>query len=128
MMIKKIVHTPNAPKAVGTYNQAVEINNLIFTSGQIGLDPVKDELVQGGIKEQASQVLKNINSILNDAGLDKSNIVKLTVFLIDLSQFPIINESFEDFFGEVEFPARSTVEVSKLPLEALVEIDCIASR
>ena len=106
----------------------VAIKDLIFTSGQVGLDPVTGTLVEGGIKDQIEQVLKNIDSILNDAGLSRKNIIKLTVFLIDLSQFNMVNESFKAFFMDVEFPARSTVEVSKLPLDALVEIECIASR
>ena len=126
--MKKVVHTPNAPKAVGTYNQAIEINNFIFTSGQVGLDPVNGTLVEGGMESEIKQVLKNIDLILCDAGLSKSNIIKLTVFLINLDQFPIVNDVFKEFFGSVTFPARSTVEVSKLPLGALVEIECIASR
>tara|TARA_Y100000588_G_C13543394_1_gene622982 strand:+ start:138 stop:521 length:384 start_codon:yes stop_codon:yes gene_type:complete len=127
-MKKIILDTPSAPKAVGTYNQAVEINNLIFTSGQIGLDPLKGQLVKGGMRLQTEQILTNIRSILMDIGLDKENIIKLTVFLIDLEQFSIVNESFQNFFSDTEFPARSTVEVSKLPLDALVEIECIAHR
>ncbi len=126
--MKKVVHTPNAPKAVGTYNQAIEINNFIFTSGQVGLDPVNSTLVEGGIESEIKQVLKNIDLILCDAGLNKSNIIKMTVFLINLDQFSVVNDVFKEFFGGVTFPARSTVEVSKLPLGALVEIECIASR
>jgi len=126
--MKKIVQTPNAPKSVGTYNQAIESNNLIFTSGQVGLDPMNNKLVEGGIGPEIDQTLKNIDSILNDADLNKKNIIKLTVFLIDLSQFDIVNKSFKRFFGSIDFPARSTVEVSKLPLGAVVEIECIASR
>jgi len=126
--MKKVVQTPNAPKSVGTYNQAIESNNLIFTSGQVGLDPINNKLVEGGIGPEIDQTLKNIDSILNDADLNKNNIIKLTVFLIDLSQFDIVNKSFKRFFGGIDFPARSTVEVSKLPLGAVVEIECIASR
>ena len=126
--MKKVVHTPNAPKAVGTYNQAIEINNFIFTSGQVGLDPVNGTLVEGGMESEIKQVLKNIDLILCDAGLSKNNIIKLTVFLINLDQFSIVNDVFKEYFGSVTFPARSTVEVSKLPLGALVEIECIASR
>ncbi len=127
-MVKIIIDTPSAPEAVGTYNQAVEINSLIFTSGQVGIDPSQGKLVEGGMKAQTDQVLRNIHYILKDTGLDKENIIKLTVFLIDLDQFSIINESFKEFFVDIEFPARSTVEVSKLPLGALVEIECVASR
>ena len=127
-MEKKILDTPNAPQAVGTYSQVVEINNLIFTSGQIGLDPLTGKLVEGGMIAQTEQILKNISLILTDIGLDKENIIKLTVFLIDLEQFSIINSSFQSFFSETAFPARSTVEVSRLPLDALVEIECVAHR
>tara|TARA_B100001142_G_C14254785_1_gene624670 strand:+ start:598 stop:978 length:381 start_codon:yes stop_codon:yes gene_type:complete len=126
--LKKIINTPNAPTAIGTYSQAVEVNNLIFTSGQVGIDPEKGKLVTGGMEAEARQVLKNIHLILIDAGLNKDNIIKLTVFLTDLNQFSIINETFKAFFEGTDFPARSTVEVSKLPLGALVEIECIASR
>ena len=127
-MDKKILDTPNAPQAVGTYSQVVEINNLIFTSGQIGLDPLTGKIVEGGMIAQTEQILKNISLILTDIGLDKKNIIKLTVFLIDLEQFSIINSSFQSFFNETVFPARSTVEVSRLPLDALVEIECVAHR
>jgi len=126
--MKKVIQTPNAPKSVGTYNQAIESNNLIFTSGQVGLDPTNNRLVEGGVGPEIDQALKNIHSILKDAGLGKCNIIKLTVFLIDLNQFDIVNKSFKSFFGTIDFPARSTVEVSKLPLGALIEIECIASR
>tara|TARA_S200000501_G_C20440035_1_gene576160 strand:- start:177 stop:557 length:381 start_codon:yes stop_codon:yes gene_type:complete len=126
--LKKVINTPNAPASIGTYSQAIEVNNLIFTSGQVGIDPAKGKLVTGGIEAEARQVLKNIHLILIDAGLNKDNIIKLTVFLTDLNQFSIINETFKAFFGGTDFPARSTVEVSKLPLGALVEIECIASR
>ena len=126
--MKKIIHTLNAPKAIGTYNQAIEASNLVFTSGQVGIDPLKGKLVTGGIKAEVEQVLKNIHLILLDTGLDKSNIIKLTVFLTDLNQFQIINDTFEVFFKNEEFPVRSTVEVSNLPLGASVEIECIASK
>ena len=126
--MKKVIHTPSAPKSIGTYNQAIESNNLIFTSGQVGIDPTNNKLVEGGLESELNQVFKNIDSILKDADLNRNNIVKLAVFLIDLNQFDIVNESFKSFFGSIEFPARSTVEVSKLPLGANVEIECIASR
>ena len=126
--MKKILETPNSPKAVGTYNQAIESGNLIFTSGQVGIDPIKNTLVEGGVRNEINQILKNIDSILDDANLNKSHIIKLTVFLTDLNQFEIVNESFKSFFGKIDFPARSTVEVSKLPLGANIEIECIASK
>ena len=126
--MKKILKTPNAPKSVGTYNQAIESNNFIFTSGQVGIDPASNKLVEGGLENEINQVLKNIDFILKDSNLGRSHIIKLTVFLIDLNQFATVNEAFKKFFGRIKFPARSTVEVSKLPLGANVEIECIASR
>ena len=126
--MKKVLDTPNSPKAVGTYNQAVESNNFIFTSGQVGIDPVTNKLVKGGLKNELNQVLNNIDTILKDSKLNRRHIVKLTVFLIDINQFNVVNSVFKKFFDSIEFPARSTVEVSKLPLGASVEIECIASR
>ena len=126
--MKKIIHTPDAPSAIGTYNQAIEINGFIYTSGQIGIEPRTGTLVDGGIKEQTMRVLNNIDAILTAAGLDNTSIIKLTVFLTDLEGFGDVNDAFQSYFGNVDFPARSTVEVSGLPLDAMVEIDCIAAR
>ncbi len=126
--MKKIIHTPDAPAAIGTYNQAVEINGFIYTSGQIGIEPGTGRLVDGGMKEQTMRVLNNIAAILTAAGLDNTSIIILTVFLTDLEGFGHVNDAFRSYFGDVDFPARSTVEVSGLPLGAMVEIECIASR
>ena len=126
--MKKIIHTPDAPAAIGTYNQAVEINGFIYTSGQIAIKPGTGTLVDGGMKEQTMRVLNNIDAILSAAGLDKTSIIKLTVFLTDLKGFGQVNDAFKSYFGDIDFPARSTVEVSDLPLKAMVEIECIASR
>ena len=126
--MKKIIHTPDAPAAIGTYNQAVEINGFIYTSGQIGIEPGTGRLVDGGMKEQTMRVLNNIDAILTSAGLDNTSIIKLTVFLTDLGGFGDVNDAFQSYFGDVDYPARSTVEVSGLPLGAMVEIECIASR
>ena len=126
--MKKIIHTPDAPAAIGTYNQAVEINGLIYTSGQIGIEPGTGTLVDVGMKEQTMRVLNNIDAILTAAGLDKTSIIKLTVFLTDVEGFGHVNAAFQSYIGNVHFPARSTVEVSGLPLGAMVEIECIASR
>ncbi len=127
-MKKSILETPSAPRAVGTYSQVVEINDFIFTSGQIGLDPNTGELVDGGMRNQTERILKNIHLMLLDVELDKENIIKLTVYLIDLKQFSVVNDLFKKFFSDNIFPVRTTVEVSKLPLDALVEIECIAHR
>ena len=126
--MRNIIKTNKAPAAIGTYSQAVESNGILFTSGQVGIDPETGEMVEGGIEDQAIRVLKNIYAILSESGLDKTSIIKLNVFLKDLDDFSIVNETFKEFFGDNEYPARTTVEVSELPLGALIEIDCIASR
>ena len=128
MQMRKIINTNKAPAAIGTYSQAVESNGIIFTSGQVGIDPETSEMVEGGVADQAIRVLKNIYAILSESGLDKTSIIKLNVFLKDLDDFSIVNDTFKEFFGDNEYPARTTVEVSELPLGALIEIDCIASR
>ena len=128
MQMRNIIKTNKAPAAIGTYSQAVESNGILFTSGQVGIDPETGEMVEGGIEDQAIRVLKNIYAILSESGLDKTSIIKLNVFLKDLDDFSIVNETFKEFFGDNEYPARTTVEVSELPLGALIEIDCIASR
>jgi 2-iminobutanoate/2-iminopropanoate deaminase len=125
--VKSIIHTPDAPTAIGTYNQGVKSNGFIFTAGQIGVDPHTGKLVSGGIKKESFRALQNIDAILRASGVDKTHIVKLTVFLTDLRGFNYVNESFRTFFGDLDFPARSTVEVSGLPLGAKVEIECVAT-
>jgi 2-iminobutanoate/2-iminopropanoate deaminase len=122
--MKKVIHTADAPAAIGTYNQAVEINGFIYTSGQIGIKPGTGTLVDGGMKEQRMRVLNNINAILTAAGLDNTSIIKLTVFLTNLEGFGDVNDAFQIYFGEVDFPARSTVEVSGLPLGSLIRSFC----
>jgi len=128
VQMRNIIKTNKAPAAIGTYSQAVESNGILFTSGQVGIDPETSEMVEGGVANQAIRVLKNIYAILSESGLDKTSIIKLNVFLKDLDDFSIVNDTFKEFFGDNEFPARTTVEVSELPLGALIEIDCIASR
>ena len=128
MQMRNIIKTNKAPAAIGTYSQAVESNGILFTSGQVGIDPETSEMVEGGVADQAIRVLKNIYAILSESGLDKTSIIKLNVFLKDLDDFSIVNDTFKEFFGDNEYPARTTVEVSELPLGALIEIDCIASR
>jgi len=123
--MKTIIHTENAPKAVGPYSQAVECNGMVFLSGQVPINPATGSLVEGDITEQTTQVLKNIEAILAEAGLTFSNIVKTTCFLTDLTNFQAFNAVYATCFTEKQ-PARSTIEVSKLPLGAMVEIECIA--
>ena len=124
--MKKILHTPDAPATIGTYNQAVQSKGFIYTAGQVGIIPGTGKIIEGGIKSETFRALQNIDAILKAAGVDKSHIVKLTVFVTDLRGFNYVNESFTAFFSGIDFPARSTVEVSGLPLNAKVEIECIA--
>tara|TARA_X000000368_G_scaffold87907_1_gene66864 strand:+ start:511 stop:897 length:387 start_codon:yes stop_codon:yes gene_type:complete len=124
--MKEIIKTSNAPSAIGTYSQGIKANGFLFTSGQIGIDPDSGKLVDGGIRSQTDRTLSNINAILNESGIQKENIIKLSVFLINLGDFEHINDSFSKFFNNSNFPARTTIEVSRLPLNALVEIDCVA--
>ncbi|MBT3589350.1 MAG: reactive intermediate/imine deaminase [Candidatus Marinimicrobia bacterium] len=126
-MSRRIIHTPDAPAAIGTYSQAVLTKGILYTSGQVGIDPHTGHMVEGGIKAETFRSLQNIEAILKAAGLTKMNIIKLTVFVTDLRGFSYVNESFETFFGHIDFPARSTVEVSALPLGAKVEIECVAT-
>ena len=124
--MKKIIKTSNAPSAIGTYSLGIKANGFLFTSGQIGIDPDSGKLVDGGIRSQTDRTLSNINAILNESGIQKESIIKLSVFLINLGDFEHINDSFSKFFNNSNFPARTTIEVSRLPLDALVEIDCVA--
>ena len=124
--IRELIQTDNAPNAVGTYSQAVSAGGFLYTSGQVGINPLTGEMVSSNTKEQCLQVLKNILAILEARNLSLVNIVKLNVFLKDLNDFGDLNDIFVDFFGKTNFPARSTIEVAGLPLGARVEIDCIA--
>ena len=123
-MTRKIIKTDRAPQAIGVYSQGVETKDLIFTSGQIPLT-ADGILVAGDFKEESRQVINNIKAILNHSGSELSDIVKLTVYLTDLTLFPQLNEVFEEFFKE-EPPARSAVEVSALPMQVRVEMEAIA--
>jgi 2-iminobutanoate/2-iminopropanoate deaminase len=123
--MKESVHTDKAPAAVGPYSQAIKANGMIFASGQIPLDPATGKLVEGGIREQTEQVLKNLKAIVEAAGSSFERVVKTTVFLADLEEFGEMNEVYSRFFPEPR-PARSTVEVARLPRDVRVEIDLIA--
>jgi 2-iminobutanoate/2-iminopropanoate deaminase len=122
---KKIVSTDKAPKAIGPYSQAVRTENLIFTAGQVGLDPVTMELVEGSVEAQTRQVLTNLKHVLESADSGLKFVVKTTVFLKDMGDFGTMNSVYAEFFPENP-PARSTVQVAGLPKGALVEIECIA--
>ena len=123
--MKKIIHTDKAPKAVGPYSQAVRAGNLVFTAGQVPIDPATGKLVQGGIKEQARQVLENLKSVLEAAGTDFSKVVKSTVFLDDLKNFVPFNEIYGEYFPKDQ-PARSAFQVAGLPMGAKIEIEMVA--
>jgi len=123
--MKKIISTKNAPQAIGPYSQAIEANGFLFCSGQIPLDPETMKLVEGDVTVQAEQVLKNVKAVLEAVGCDFSNVVKSTMFLDNMDDFVTVNEVYAKYFTE-DHPARSTVQVAKLPLGALVEIECIA--
>ena len=122
---KKIIHTEKAPAAIGPYSQAVAIGGFLFTSGQIALDPETGVLVDGDTAAQTERVLKNLAAVLEKAGCTAENVVKTTVFLADMNDFAAMNEVYGTFFKE-DPPARSAVEVAKLPKGAKVEIEAIA--
>jgi 2-iminobutanoate/2-iminopropanoate deaminase len=123
--MKERVQTDEAPKAIGPYSQAIKANGLIFASGQIPLDPSTMQIVEGGIREQTERVLKNLAAVLQASGSSLDQVVKTTVFLADLGDFTEMNETYARFFS-VAPPARSTVEVARLPRDVKVEIDVIA--
>ena len=122
----KALSTPKAPAAIGPYSQAIQVGNLVYTSGQIPIDPATGIFAEGGIKEQTRQSLSNIKAILEEAGLRMSNVVKTTVYLADMNDFADMNAVYAAFFSE-PYPARSAVAVKTLPKGALVEIEVVAS-
>lgn len=121
---KAIIHTDNAPAAIGTYSQAISVNGTVYLSGQIPLVPETMELIVGGFAEQAEQMFKNLSAVCVEAGGDLSKIVKLNLYLIDLDNFSVINEVMQQFFTE-PYPARAAIGVNQLPKGALVEADGI---
>ncbi len=124
-MQKKVIQTDKAPKAIGPYSQAIRTTSMIYTAGQIALDPATMELISGGIEEQTRQVLTNLRSVLEAAGSSLGHVVKTTVFLKDMNDFPKMNTIYAEFFGENP-PARSTVAVAGLPKGGMVEVEAIA--
>ena len=123
-MKHQVIHTDNAPKAIGPYSQAVKAGNMLFVSGQVPFVPETMEIVEGDVKAQTAQSLKNVQAILAEAGLDFSHVVKSTVFIKDMNEFAQINEVYAEFFGENK-PARACVEVARLPKDVLIEIEAI---
>jgi len=126
-MNRKIVATDAAPKAVGPYSQAVWAGDLLFCAGQIPLDPATGQIVPGGVVEQTVRVLENLRAVLTSQGLSLDNVIKTTVFIADLNHFAVLNEVYARYFTG-DFPARSTVQVARLPKDALVEIEAVAVR
>ena len=124
-MANQVLHTENAPAAIGPYSQAVKAGNLLFVSGQVPFVPETMEIVEGDVKAQTAQSLKNLQAILKEAGADFSNVVKTTVFIKDMNEFAQINEVYAEYFGENK-PARACVEVARLPKDVKVEIELVA--
>jgi 2-iminobutanoate/2-iminopropanoate deaminase len=124
-MARETITTDKAPKAIGPYAQAIAANGFVYTAGQIPLDPQSGNLVEGGIKEQTRQVLENLKAVLESAGSSMKQVVKATVFLQNIADFGAMNEVYAEYLGDTK-PARSTVAVSELPRNALIEIDLVA--
>ncbi len=121
----QFLHTESAPKAIGPYSQAVALDGWLYTSGQVAIDPATGELVEGGFEAQAQRVFENLRQVLASAGCNFQDVVKATVYVIDLGNFPKLNAIYAEIMGEHR-PARSTVQVSALPKGAMVEIDLVA--
>ncbi len=124
-MRKKVIQTEKAPKAIGPYSQAIRTDTMVYTAGQIGIDPASGELIAVGVEEQTRQALTNVRNVLEAAGSSMENVVKTTVFLKDMNDFSKMNAIYAEFFGENP-PARSTIAVAGLPKGGLVEIETVA--
>ena len=125
MTERRIVRTEGAPGAIGPYSQAVVAGGFVYCSGQIPIDPATGQFVEGGVREQTAQVLRNLSEVLEAAGTSLARVVKTTVFLADMNDFAAMNETYARFFG-AQPPARSTVQAARLPRDARVEIDAVA--
>ena len=125
--MKEIINTDKAPAPIGPYSQAVKSGRIVYTSGQIPIDPATGDIVSGGVREQAIQVLENLKAVLEEAGSTLENVLKTTVFLADMADFPEVNTIYAEYFGEENAPARSTVQVAALPMGCLVEIEAVAA-
>lgn len=123
--MKQVISTTKAPAAIGPYSQAIQVGNLVYTSGQLPIDPATGNFPEGGIQEQTRQSLLNVQAILAEAGLTMANVVKTTVFMADMNDFTAMNAVYSEFFAE-PYPARSAVAVKTLPKGALVEIEVVA--
>ena len=125
--MKKVISTDKAPQAIGPYSQAIEVNGMVFTSGVIPIVPATGELVEGGVEEQAKQALSNLAELLKAAGASTDKVIKTTVFIKNMDDFGKINEIYATYFTG-DYPARSCVEVARLPKDVLVEIEAIAEK
>ncbi len=123
-MAKTIINTPNAPQAIGTYSQAVKVDNTVYISGQIPLDPASMEVVEGGIAAEITRVFDNLKAVAEASGGNLADIVKLNIFLVDLGNFPIVNEIMAQYFAE-PYPARAAIGVKALPKGVGVEMDAV---
>tara|TARA_B100001564_G_scaffold358980_1_gene379181 strand:+ start:65 stop:445 length:381 start_codon:yes stop_codon:yes gene_type:complete len=126
--MKTIIQTPKAPAPIGPYNQAILVDNTLYASGQIALDPKTMELVNRDIETETTQVMKNLSEVLKTAGMDFANVVKTTIFLYDMGDFAAVNEVYGSYFNHKVAPARETVQVAALPKNVRVEISVIAIR
>jgi 2-iminobutanoate/2-iminopropanoate deaminase len=125
--MKQIIHTEDAPAPIGPYNQAVRMGNTVYTSGQIAIDPSSGLLVEGSISEETHQVMRNMQAVLNAAGLNFSQVLKSTIFITNMDDFGVINEVYGSYFDSDTAPARETVQVARLPKNVRVEISMIAA-
>jgi len=126
-MAKEVIYSQNAPEPIGPYSQAIQAGSLLFISGQIAIDRASGQVILANIADETAQVMKNLSEILTSAGMDFSNVVKSTIFLKDMNNFPHVNEVYAKSFPSLP-PARETVEVSRLPKDVNIEISCIAIR
>lgn len=124
--MKKIINTKKAPLPVGPYSQAIKVNNTLYISGQVALNPENNELIEGSIEKESYQIMENIKSILNESGLSFKNVVRSKIYLTDMNNFSKVNQVYGSYFEKGQEPARTTIEVSGLPLGVGVEIDMIA--
>jgi len=124
-MQKEIISTKDAPQAIGPYSQAIRFGNLIFVSGQIPIEPEAGKILKGDIKEQTKLILENLNNVLAASGSSLDNVLRTTIFLTDLENYSVVNETYAQYFNDLP-PARSTVQVAKLPMDAQIEIEAIA--
>lgn len=126
--MKKIIHTPKAPAPIGPYSQATMVGDVLYTSGQIALDPITGNLIEGGVEKETKQVMKNLEAVLEAAGMTFENVFKTTIFLKDMHQFSQVNAIYGSYFNDETAPARETVEVANLPKFVNVEISMMAAK